>query len=400
VAELEEGTIFDDTYYQRIGDALVPCADSYRRQGLDLYAFNAMESAADVEDLRVALGYSQVNLYGVSYGTLVALETLRSYPSAIRSVVLDGVFSPGTDPLVIDPLLALDRIFTACYARPNCAEQFPGIHVEYHELVERLNASPVVLFPADPADGNPEDILLTGDILRNALYQLMYVDGLTPFIPLVVHSAYAGDLLPFKILSGVLSGASELSSGAYWAAYCHIASSAGSTKDQAVACADYLEAEPQTSAGDSAGLPLEQSATASEPVTSDVPVLILNGEYDPVTPPSNGYQVAKTLTHSTVIVVPRAAHAVFATSDCVDGLMLDFYAAPEASVDLTCLDDYPAFRFKGPLDFGDVAAFGVDPVTWTPLCLWKGVRNAENPSSVSAGISATDRGAPSGWSPA
>ena len=70
------------------------CRQRLVDEGIDLSAYNSLQNAADIQSLRLALGYEQINLYGVSYGTLLALHTLRFYPQGLRSVILDAVVSP------------------------------------------------------------------------------------------------------------------------------------------------------------------------------------------------------------------------------------------------------------------------------------------------------------------
>jgi pimeloyl-ACP methyl ester carboxylesterase len=353
--QLQYASYFDDAYYQRIGEALVACADDHAARGLDFSAFTAVESASDIEDLRLALDYEKVNLYGISYGTLISLETLRRYPAGLRSVVLDGVFSLGTDPNVVDQDLALERVFSACFAQPECLSEFPDLYMDYFDAIARLNADPTLLAEADQANGIDEDFLLTGDMLRNALYLLLYYEGMVPFIPFVVHAAGEGNLGPLRSLLDLGdSDDDDLTSGAYWAAYCHYAHSAGSTADQAVACADYLEATGQPVPGGFPGASTESGPAPTTPVSSDVPALIINGEFDPITPPSYGEAVARTLSHSTVLLVPGAAHGAFGMYDCIDVVISRFFDAPQAAMDLTCLADFPPLEFKGPLEFAEV----------------------------------------------
>jgi pimeloyl-ACP methyl ester carboxylesterase len=73
------------------------CRDLLVSQGFDLTAYNSIANASDLNDLRQALGHAQWNLYGTSYGTRVALVTMRAYPDGIRSAVLDSVLPPQID---------------------------------------------------------------------------------------------------------------------------------------------------------------------------------------------------------------------------------------------------------------------------------------------------------------
>src|SRR5690606_12963773 len=79
------------TCYQRLTGA-----------GIHLTQYNSAETAADINDLRLALGYDQVNLYGVSYGSRLALTAMRDYPHAVRSATLDS-----TVPLEVDMFATL-----------------------------------------------------------------------------------------------------------------------------------------------------------------------------------------------------------------------------------------------------------------------------------------------------
>ncbi len=95
------------------------------QEGTDLAAYNSLENAADIEALRTALGYDQINLYGVSYGTLLALHALRLYPGALRSVILDGVVPPQINFLTEAPR-AHDRSLHRAVPRLRGGSGLPG----------------------------------------------------------------------------------------------------------------------------------------------------------------------------------------------------------------------------------------------------------------------------------
>src|SRR5579859_8987 len=63
--------------------ALAACRDDLVRQGVHLAAYTIPEDAADVDAIRQALGYRQLDLYGVSYGTQVALAVMRDFPASL-----------------------------------------------------------------------------------------------------------------------------------------------------------------------------------------------------------------------------------------------------------------------------------------------------------------------------
>ena len=127
--------------------SLKECRDQWAATGVDLAAYNSTENAADIADLRVALGIDSWNVYGVSYGSKLALIVLRDHPQGIRSVVLDSV-SPPTNNIVETwwsaPASSFKAIFAACAAQPACATAYPNLEADFIATVNRLDKTPVV----------------------------------------------------------------------------------------------------------------------------------------------------------------------------------------------------------------------------------------------------------------
>ena len=136
------------------GDAAATqkCRDRLAATGVDLAAYNTAENAADIADLRVALGIDTWNVYGVSYGSNLALSVLRDHPQGIRSVVLDSV-SPPANNIVENwwtaPASSFKAIFAACAAQPSCARAYPNLAADFTATVNRLDKTPVVVQTTD-----------------------------------------------------------------------------------------------------------------------------------------------------------------------------------------------------------------------------------------------------------
>ncbi|MCX6018951.1 MAG: alpha/beta hydrolase, partial [Chloroflexi bacterium] len=88
-------------------------------------------------------------------------------------------------------------------------------------------------------------------------------------------------------------------------------------------------------------------APANEPVRSDIPTLVLNGRFDPITPPSNGAAVAATLSAAYVFTFPNSAHGAFPMNDCADGITQAFIARPDQQPDGACIDAGASIAFVG-----------------------------------------------------
>ncbi|MET0863421.1 MAG: alpha/beta hydrolase [Nakamurella sp.] len=153
----ESTTTLDTAAYQACRDRLVA-------SGVDLASYNSTENAADLADLRVALGISNWSVYGVSYGTRLALTLLRDHPEGIKSLVLDSVSPPVNniaDTWWSAPASSFKAIFAACAAQPTCAAAYPNLAADFTDTVNRLDATPLVVQTQD-SSGAPITVNIDG----------------------------------------------------------------------------------------------------------------------------------------------------------------------------------------------------------------------------------------------
>src|SRR5919112_6091912 len=148
------------------------CHDRLVAAGWDLSAYNTTENAADVADLRVGLGIPEWNLYGVSYGTELALQILRDHPEGIRSVVLDSVVPPQLnllDGFWPNAAAGFRALFDACAADAACHTAFPDLESEFRTLVTQLTAQPRTIPITDPTSGQNINVVFDGYTLANLI---------------------------------------------------------------------------------------------------------------------------------------------------------------------------------------------------------------------------------------
>ena len=140
-------------------DALVQCANNAQSQGAEVAAFNSLQNAADIKDLWDALGFDQINLYGVSYGTRLAMSLMHFFPedAPLRSVILDSVDTlpedVGTElspPYHLMMQTMFEDVFAACQADADCAANYPDLRVQFDALVQQLNQQPIQLIETPP----------------------------------------------------------------------------------------------------------------------------------------------------------------------------------------------------------------------------------------------------------
>jgi pimeloyl-ACP methyl ester carboxylesterase len=137
--------------------AVTACRDAATAAGIDRASYNTAENAADLADLRVALGIDEWNVTGSSYGTKLALVELRDHPEGIRSMVIDSLSPPNiqiAEKWWAAPASSFKAIFAACAAQPSCAAAYPDLEAEFIATVKRLDESPVVVETTDAA-GQP-----------------------------------------------------------------------------------------------------------------------------------------------------------------------------------------------------------------------------------------------------
>jgi pimeloyl-ACP methyl ester carboxylesterase len=299
---------------------------------LTLYTTNiAMD---DLDDVRAALGYEQINLYGGSYGTRAALVYLRRHPKHVRTVVLHGVaptnqFMPRNFPR--DTERALQGVLSECEADEACHKAFPNVKADAQRVLEQLLQSPAQAEVKPPRAKDPVTLTLNRNLAAEAVRYMLYSPGGASRVPLFLHLAAEGNYVP--LTRAAMSFRQNLvatgSNGMYLSVTC-------AEDVPYVAAKDARQIGANTFLGSyryddqSAACQLWPRGTIeakyADPVRSDKPVLIMTGEWDPVTPPSQGDAVAKTLPNSLHIVVNDGAHGFGGLSgiECIERVMTQF----------------------------------------------------------------------------
>jgi pimeloyl-ACP methyl ester carboxylesterase len=332
----------------------VDCLDDWSDQ-IDLSAFNTKENAADVDALRSALGYTQMDLLGISYGTRLGLEIMRDFPDTVRSVVLSSPL-PAEVNLYSGQVIAFDqalkKAFAGCEADRECNDNFPNLEDHFSKAVADLNNEPRDVNVQDPTTGETTSVTVDGSTFMNAVYNTLFIGPLIPAVaPLIFATANGNDKVLEQILPIVLSTDVGIASGMFFAVDCQDMA-AFTSKDDVLQLVQQANVLPELGDPDfindqnatfdicrEAGLK-ESAASAHEPIKSDLSTLIFTGEYDPITPPLYGEILHADLSNSTLIEVPGVGHDQISTGGaCVIGLVVDFLNDPTASLDSSCVDD-------------------------------------------------------------
>lgn len=297
----------------------------------------------DLEDVRIALGYGPINLWGGSYGTRAATVFLRRHPESVRSVVLDGVAPVDMRiPLHFaeDGQRAMTLLTNTCDADPECAERFPHLDQSIETLLASLDHDPPPQFRVrHPRTGDWQDVPIGRDMVAGVLRAVLYSPGTASLVPLMVESALEGDFGPIMTLADPMVGP-QLAMGMFLSVLCAEDIPFLTLEEAAAAAEESFLDEMMAEQMEEACSVWPRGALPDgyrEPVRSEAPVLILSGELDPVTPPRWGEHAAATLPNSRHLVAPGTGHGTL-RAGCVPELIGRFFDAADASgLDAECL---------------------------------------------------------------
>lgn len=282
----------------------------------DLTQYTTSIAMDDIDDVRAALGYERINLWGGSYGTRAALVYLRRHGEHVRTATLMGV-APTTDPMPLhfarDAQRALDGVLADCEAEAACGAAFPKLKAEVAAVFERLGKGPASVEVLHPQTGEPKTVRLSRDLVAEALRYLMYSSGTAGLIPALLHRAAQGDFGPLAefALFGRQAIVGGLGTGLYLSITCAedlpwIQPLEGEREARGTFLGDYRLVQQRRACAlwPQAKVPPSDLA----PVEAKAPVLILSGQWDPATPPALGEQTARHLPNSRHVVVPHGGH--------------------------------------------------------------------------------------------
>ncbi|HXH57224.1 alpha/beta fold hydrolase [Iamia sp.] len=326
-------------------------------EGTDLSAYGTPANAADIDLVRQALDYEQINLMGTSYGSRLALEYARDHSDSLRSLVLNSPVP--TDVSYFEDVPqngddALSALIAACEAEVECARDNPDLNGSVEEALQRSEQAPEVAIE-DPASGETVTVRATTAFVSYALFNTMYIGPLLGGLPQAITAAGAGDFAPLFQAAALTINPGGTSTGMFLSNVCaegislvdidevedDAADVSSYAATQAVSLAKIVE---QCAVWDVEAAP----DAAFEPVSTDVPTLIVTGAFDPITPTSYGEAVEEDLSEATLVEVGAAGHDPLSTTpepECGQMILIEFLTDPSAEVDDGCATEVtPVFR--------------------------------------------------------
>ena len=344
-----------------VGDSLKEqaaraCSERLRRQGIDLNGYHTRESAADIADLRKVLKLDQYNLLTISYSTKIAQVLLRDYPQGIRSVIMESPlplevnYDEESNQNLVE---VLDKLLKACEASPSCQGAFPGLKKRFYQYLEDITNNPQKVLVEHPKSGEMETFLITGKDIVGLLSSLSADD--VPTIPIIMERFLAGDLAALKpqlasLLEGPSKGAGVGMRLSVWCAEEYPFNSQDKIQEETKRYAIISGLSPTVYSASvcEAWSVKVQGPLENKAVKSDIPVLLMNGEYDNLTPPKWASKMLPNLSNSYHLVFPGWRHnvATYWSNPCGMESANAFFNDPYSKPNLECFSQIQAPEFQ------------------------------------------------------
>jgi pimeloyl-ACP methyl ester carboxylesterase len=310
----------------------------------DLTQYTTNAAVDDFAEVLAWLGYGKINVLGGSYGTRTGQVFARRHPEQVRTVILVGAI-PMDERLPITHAAAgqrsLDLLATWCEKDPACHGKLPGFRQEFQSVMDRLRREPVTVEVQHPRTHQPVQVKIAWNVVADGVRWGLYSPQTSARLPWMIHQASAGDFVPLAQASvdARLNAIDGLTMGLFFSVTCSedipfIDPAQVPARTANTFLGDYRVKQQTAACGVWPHAKIEPGH--SEPVRTDLPVLVLNGERDPVTPPDFGVRVTQAMTHAVRILVPWGTHG--GDDPCTDKIQADFIEKGSGEgLDLSCV---------------------------------------------------------------
>lgn len=349
--DVEEDTLSYDIATMDVKQEVADCITKFKDHHLPSY--NTYQAIEDFEAVREALGHKQVHIIGGSYGTRAGFAYLKRHPESVASAVLD---SNAPMPLVVGFFgktseRAFDLLVEDCQAHEACNKSFPDLKQDYLSIVNTLDKQPIKQTIFHPITGESIEFLLTKQKFVEAIRGRLYNLAARQMVPYVVNKAANGDYRAVATFIATMK-TDERSDGALYTGLtmnivCNEDMPRASEAEFKLDDSNYFSGKLGYSAFTDVCefWPKWQAPEGfAEPVDTDVPVLLISGKYDPVTPPAYGDMAMKHLKNAKHVVIEQGSHVASLTK-CPDALKTFIQTKSFEDIDFSCADEVNPLTF-------------------------------------------------------
>lgn len=332
----------------RVHAAYAACAARHLAAGRQLSAFNTLQSAADVDALRRTLKLNDVVLYGISYGTRLALTIMKLYPKNIHAAILDSGLPPQAEHSWVNSKVyaaVLDRLFQACNQDERCASAYPDLRDQFLFALEKFAKEPAIVEITTLRSSEPLYARIDHIMFLRLLHDLMNKTAKLPALPQLISDVAQGKYMDLKLhIENLVDNnrgfPDNFDMGATIAVTCNdnadVVNRQPKVEDEKYYpylrdfAAFYSDTWP------CAKWPTKPGTGNRDVVNSEIPSLLLAGGLDVATTVEQAEMAAETLSISHLFVFPANAHGQFADK-CSWKIIDEFLLNPTRRPNPECL---------------------------------------------------------------
>jgi pimeloyl-ACP methyl ester carboxylesterase len=328
-------------------DYVKNCREELEKKA-NLRHYDSTTAMQDIDDLRSALGYKQINIIGASYGSYTGIVYMKNFQERVRTAFLSYVAMPNwtySGSIAPNTEVALECLLSDCASDPDCSSDYPHLRQQLGQVLDRLQSGPVTVWIINPITGEYEQVVFTYNNFIHGVRAMLYSTGRSSWIPAFIHWASQGNFSPAaEYTADYLYWVNQnIMDGMFLCVTC----------TETIPYIDYVEARALAQGTFMGTYRLEQQKNACDwwvrgdhpadfhqMYVMDIPTFILSGEIDPVTPPQHGEELASYLPNSLHVVIPNAGHEYGTVwTNCLDDVIAQFISLGTVSgVDATCVN--------------------------------------------------------------
>lgn len=330
-------------------EALQQTRARFEKEGINVSAFNNVQTAADISMIMKSLGYEQFNLFGSSAGTLLAQHVIRDFPHQVRCAILNASVPIGANfgrDMVPEAIKSMRKIFEKCEEDPACSTSFPDLESRFLDFIESLNDSPITIPVAVPGNSEKLNYVLNGHRLAGMMMLHMYF---SPQLPLTIENIMSGDYSFVEQVVGFQAGMNVFADILGYSVF--LSEGPAYTQSEIAIPPDYsifaqgvisqgLGGEYLLNVNKVFEIPRLDRGVVELQEPSEVPILALNGLYDPVIPLSYDEVLKNNFKNAYVYRFDGVAHSpVDAAESCAIGMFFEFLDNPAVAPESSCLEE-------------------------------------------------------------
>jgi len=331
------------------------CKTNLLKQSVHLSDFSSLQSAADAEIIRKELEIKKLVIYSVSHGTTVALNMMRTFPKHINSVILDSPFPPNAPWLdFVHPFDTCFKVLEKKISQDSLyAKLFPSIRNDFVKISNRLSKSSFTMPSNKGKDGTIHSASFTNNDFAWSVWTAMLDPYYIRLVPLALKEIASGNdsvLLRWALLFNDPNSFGEFAPAQSRAILGYETKPRFEEEKENYLLKYFPDFSHLITPGLDSAInivyrPEIPPKDYFDAVNSDIPTLVISGEYDPVCPPLFANMTSKTLSNSTVMIVPSASHAALYADECTRTIGATFYLHPGRKPDMECLKKRKRINF-------------------------------------------------------